>query len=86
MGPKETQEDGFAETLQIAQFGRSGDADLAIAISGEAVAEGVLAGRVAVLYGSNEGVTATAQQSWSQASPRIRGKAEEGDGFGTLGH
>jgi hypothetical protein len=77
--------DAFAETMQVGQYGRSSQADLAIGVLGETVRGVSGAGRVAVLYGSSDGVTATGQQSWSQASPGIRGSAETDDGFGTLG-
>lgn len=77
--------DAFAETLQVGQYGRSSQADLAIGVPGETLGTAAGAGRVAVLYGSADGVTATGQQSWSQASPGIRGGAEADDGFGTLG-
>ncbi|MDQ1512275.1 MAG: hypothetical protein QOC59_117 [Microbacteriaceae bacterium] len=80
------QGDGFAETLQVAQLGRGSQADLAIGVPGEAVGSAAEAGRVVVLYGTPNGVTATGQQTWTQNSPGSRGGAEAGDRFGTLGH
>ena len=77
--------DRFADTLQVAQLGHGPEADLAIGVPGEVVDGEEGAGRAAVLYGSPEGVTAAGQQSWSQDSPGIKGAAEAGDRFGTLG-
>lgn len=79
------REDRFAETLQVAQLGRGPGADLVIGVPGEAVDGRAGAGRVVVVYGTPDGLTVDGQQSWSQASPGIRGTARAGDAFGALG-
>lgn len=57
-------DDGFGSSLAVGNFGGSGEADLAIAVPGEELDEGV--GAVNVLYGSTAGLTATGSQIWYQ--------------------
>src|SRR3954470_21348475 len=61
-------------------FNGDGVADLAISIPGDTVGADDGAGSVVVLYGPTPGTTFT--QSWSAASPGIKGLAQTGDGFG----
>lgn len=85
VGGADEQGDNLGATLRVAQFGGSSShGDLALGVPGEALGSVQGAGRVVLLFGSGQGLTTTGQQSWSQASPGIRGGAEPGDGFGRL--
>lgn len=71
--------------VAAANFGAGSQADLAIGAAGEAVSGVELAGGVAVIYGSANGLSATAarpDQLWTQNSPNIADMAEHQDGFG----
>jgi hypothetical protein len=67
---------------RLPDFNGDGYADLAIGISHEPTAGRASSGAVAVLYGSARGLTAVADQLWSQDSPGISDQAERGDQFG----
>jgi hypothetical protein len=62
----------------------NGDAfdDLAVCADGRQVGTTPNAGAVYVLKGSGSGLTASGNQSWSFASPLVRGDAAVGDNFG----
>jgi hypothetical protein len=73
---------GFGKSLIIANFGFSGEGDLAIA-SRDTVNGQTAAGAVTVLYGGAGQITKTANiQYWTQDSPGISDTAEAGDLFG----
>lgn len=76
----------FGDSLQVAEFGRGPEGDLAIGVPGAAVGSAGDAGQVAVLYGSSSGARLAGRQLWSQDSAGVRGTAEQGDSFGVLPH
>lgn len=75
--------DRFGDSLAAADFGGSPQADLAVGVPRDDV-NGTKVGSVNVIYGSPEGLSATAtlDQIWSQDSPGVGGIAEDGDSFG----
>ena len=75
------QFDFFGFSLAAGNLGRSDYADLAIGVPREHIA-GILAGAVAVLYGSSSGLTAQADQLLSQNSPGIGDRSDPVDSFG----
>jgi hypothetical protein len=79
-----TAPDFFGFAMLAANFGRSGQADLAIGVLGEDLVGNTLAeaGAVNVLYGAANGLTATGDQLWTQDSPGIKDQSESGDEFG----
>jgi hypothetical protein len=77
-------DDSFGNSMRVAQLGHGSEADLAIAAPGVTLGEAASAGEVIVRYGSSRGLTRTGEQTWSQETPGVRGKAETGDGFGLL--
>ena len=70
-------DDRFGYTLSAANFGKSGQADLAIG----AYAENSQAGGLNVLYGSHTGLTAAGNQFWTRGSPGIKGPVQTGSEF-----
>lgn len=70
---------GFA--LAVGNFDGNAYDDLAIGTPGARVDERRLAGEVNVLYGRSEGLSAKADDGWTQGS-RIAGLPESGDRFG----
>ena len=74
--------DRFGSALAAANFGNSFHADLAIGVPLEDFAA-TDDGGVNVIYGSVAGLTAAANQFWSQNSAGIAGGAENGDHFGS---
>ena len=90
------QGDRFGAVLTAWNFGRTGQADLAIGVPEEDIVvslggtlEGgitlenrVNAGNVRVVYGSTTGLTTTGAQTWSQNSTGIPDSVEAGDRFG----
>lgn len=73
--------DLFGLALGTADFDGDGAADLAAGTRYEDVA-GTYDGGVNVIYGSSGGLTASANQWWSQDSPGVLGTAASGDYFG----
>jgi FG-GAP repeat len=76
------QGDAFGWTLVGANFGRGGQADLAVGVPFEALGGALAAGAVHVLYGSSTGLTATGNQFWTQDSTGVNDVVEQGDVFG----
>jgi hypothetical protein len=74
--------DAFGAALTAANFGSSGQADLAIGVPGEDVSGVVDAGAVNIIYGATAGLTATGNQLFSQATPGIPDAPEMFDDFG----
>jgi hypothetical protein len=74
--------DWFGAGLAGADFGRSGQADLALGAPGDPVAGQADAGIVHVLYGSPDGLRAQGSQHWHQNSPGVADDAEVQDWFG----
>ncbi len=76
--------DHFGLRLASGDFNADGRTDLAIGAPREAIAgvSGVQHGVVHVLYGTASGLSAAADQLWSQDSPGIGDLAESGDRFG----
>jgi hypothetical protein len=81
--------DFFGASLAAANFGKSGQADLAVGIPSEDLGRGKrTAGAVAILYGKASGLSARGDQFWHQDVVGVRGVAEgrsrteEGDAFG----
>ncbi|HYH93050.1 MAG TPA: hypothetical protein VD763_07810, partial [Candidatus Saccharimonadales bacterium] len=75
--------DSFGASLAIADFGRSGAADLAIGVPLERVDGRAAAGMVDVLYGRSTGLSGTGAQGWTQDSPGVIGTVESFDGLAT---
>jgi disulfide bond formation protein DsbB len=74
--------DSFGSSLAAANFGKSAQADVAIAGWEEGVGAITDAGAVNVLYGTSTGLTASGSQLWHQNSNGIADAAEEFDNFG----
>jgi hypothetical protein len=75
----------FGSALAAANFGKSGHADLAIGVPGDAISPGgseLGPGGVNVLYGSSNGLVVAGNQLWNQDSPEILDEAEDRDHFG----
>jgi len=75
-------DDRFAMSLAGGDFNGDGFDDLAIGVPGEALGSTDGAGAVAVILGSNTGLTSDGDQTWHQDSPGVKGVAEPGDHFG----
>jgi hypothetical protein len=74
----EPDDDSFGMSLVAANFGRSGEDDLAIGAKHRRNG-----GEVTLLYGSATGLTPQGSQLWSQATPGVPGRQRASDGFGT---
>jgi FG-GAP repeat len=78
-------ENGFGGGVATADFNGDGYADLAVGASGQNLGwKARHAGVLYVVFGSPTGLTADGDQLWSQDSPGVLGKAEEGDRFGDI--
>jgi hypothetical protein len=78
------QDDEFGSALAAANFGGSGQADLAIGVPGEHLGLATArAGGVHVLYGSASRLSASGNQFWTQNSSGIPDTAEAADGLGS---
>jgi hypothetical protein len=78
--------DVFGRSLAAANFGAGSQADLAIGVPQEGVGGASTAGAVSVIYGSGNGLSATAaapDQLWTQNSPNVSDSSESGDQFGS---
>jgi hypothetical protein len=75
-------DDQFGFALAAGDFGRSGRDDLAIGAFHEDIGRVRSTGVVDVLYGRLTGLSGTAAQSWSQASPGVKGTIKRSDHFG----
>lgn len=80
------KDDLFGSRLAVGQFGRDSGgrqyADLVIGVPLEGVGKRKAAGAVLVLYGSQNRLTATGCQSWTQNSAGLAGTSESNDEFG----
>jgi hypothetical protein len=74
--------DHFGGALAAANFGRGGQADLAVGVPTDNRGKIFAAGAVNVIYGSATGLTASGNQFWSQNSEGIKDTAESLDFFG----
>jgi hypothetical protein len=75
--------DQFGLALSAGNFGRSGEADLAVGVLGESIGGIGSAGAVNVIYGTASGLSSTGNQFWHQDSSGMLDSAEQGDGFGS---
>lgn len=75
--------DRFGGAVARGDFDGDGFQDLAIGDPGEAVGSASGAGAVNVLYGTASGLSGWRNELWTQASSRVGGGAEAGDGFGS---
>jgi hypothetical protein len=71
----------FGNSLAAGNFGKSGQADLAIGAPFETVSGQSGAGTAHVLYGSTTGLTVTGNQLWSQAGA-VAGDPAANEHFG----
>jgi hypothetical protein len=71
------QADNFGRALTAADFGRGGQADLAVGVPSLDSP-----GEVSVLYGSATGLAAAGNQLWTQDTPGMLDTGEVTDGFG----
>lgn len=76
-------EDHFGAALAFGDFNGDGFDDLAIGTPDDDMQDAVDGGRVSVVYGSSVGLTAAGNQLWDQSAPGVRGRAEDGDRFGS---
>ena len=67
----------FGSAVAVADYGKSGRADLAIGVPGDGH------GRVIILFGRSTGLSAKGAQSWSPATPGVKGSAHRSDAFGS---
>ena len=76
--------DNFGYSLTTGDFNGDRFSDLAIGVPGEDIGRATDAGAVTVLYGSPQGLSASAvaPQFWHQDSPGVQGGAEGSDFFG----
>jgi disulfide bond formation protein DsbB len=74
--------DFFGDTLAPGDFNGDGYTDLGIGVRDEDVGSKILAGAVAVIYGSPDGLTASGNQLWHRDSPGVLGTADIADEFG----
>ena len=74
--------DQFGRSLAVGDFDGDARADLAVGVPGESLADIVRAGRVAILYGTADGLSPERNASVSQRGA-LSGKAEAGDQFGS---
>jgi FG-GAP repeat protein len=86
---KAESDDRFGESLAAADFGGSGEADLAIGVLAEDLEVGGIpmaydVGAVNVIYGSSTGLSAAGSQFWWQRNRTLKGTAEQGDFFGKV--
>ena len=75
--------DQFGYSLSAANFGKSGEADLAVGARGESVSGVGNAGAINVIYGTTNGLSSTGNQFWNQDSAGVPDSAEADDGFGS---
>jgi hypothetical protein len=80
LGVAETN-DEFGRALAAGDFDGDGNDDLAIGVPQENIGSIVDAGRINVLYGSDNRLTATGDEEWDQNTSGIEGTAETGDFF-----
>lgn len=74
--------DRFGSSLATGRFNSGNKDDLAVGVYLDDVAGVANAGSVHVLYGSNNGLTASGDQIWHQGSKGINGGNQVGDWFG----
>ena len=77
------QNDQFGYALAVGNFDGDPYEDLAIGMLHDWAGGMEQAGSVAVVYGTNAGLSATGSQLWSQNAPGIEGDAEPSDKFGS---
>jgi hypothetical protein len=78
--PVTSSGDGFGSALAAGDFGKSGQADLAIGVPAEDIGTKVDAGAVQILYGSTNGLTTSGNQFWSQDSTGVADSPETASG------
>ncbi len=74
--------DAFGTAVACGNFNLDQYDDLAIGVPGEDVGGVVDAGAVAIIFGSNAGLTAAGNQLWHQNSGSVANQANAGDRFG----
>lgn len=72
----------FGSSLATGDFNGDGYGDLVVGVPGDTVTSLSAAGSVQVLYGTDEGLSATDDELWSQDSSSVEGTSESGDRFG----
>lgn len=76
--------DNFGSALTSGDFNDDGYADLAIGVPGEDVSGEEDVGLVHVIYGSDQGLTASGDQIFHQGTSGVTGLLEENDRFGSV--
>ncbi|HKU48522.1 MAG TPA: FG-GAP repeat protein, partial [Nitrososphaera sp.] len=74
--------DVFGWTVAAGDFDSDGFDDLAIGIPGEDVGGELVAGAVAVIYGTSSGLSSAGDQFWTQGNAEIEGDEDAFDNFG----
>ena len=75
--------DGFGSALAAANFGKSGEADVAVGVRGEDLGAAADAGAVNVVYGGSSGLSSSGNQLWYQDRLPFSDPSEAGDEFGS---
>jgi hypothetical protein len=75
--------DQFGYSLSAGNFGKTGEADLAVGARGESIGGVGNAGAVNLIYGTASGLSSTGNQFWHQNSSGIPDSAEDNDSFGS---
>ncbi len=77
-----TKVEQMGAAVSVGQFGRGGQADVAVGIPFDVIAGKGFIGTVLVMYGTSDGLSATGSQLWDQDSTGVLGTAHKDEEFG----